>query len=202
MRKLRVGAAVGTLAALMLPLVNSLLARRGLPSVTADDVESAWDLGLAAYGSAAAVVAWVAAYLARPSAGDAPVSSRIAMYDPRPLIHLHRVEHLLDRTLSTLHVYDAGGVLRLDGWALEPPWRGQPHRRELHSAGLYDVRRRWSRRYREHLIVLGTAPRSFDPAARGQLPDATRAGASCRDWDAPTLTATGGRSDEQSEGAA
>jgi hypothetical protein len=72
-RKLRVGAAVGTLAALMLPLVNSLLALRGLPSVTADDVESAWDLGLAAYGSAAAVVAWVAAYLARPSAGDAPV---------------------------------------------------------------------------------------------------------------------------------
>lgn len=74
-RKLRVGAAVGTLAALMLPLINSLLARRGLPSVTAGDVESAWDLGLAAYGSAAAVVAWVAAYLARPSAGDAPVAA-------------------------------------------------------------------------------------------------------------------------------
>ncbi len=74
-RKLRVGAAVGTLAALMLPLINSLLARRGLPSVTAQDVESAWDLGLAAYGSAAAVVAWVAAYLARPSAGDAPVAA-------------------------------------------------------------------------------------------------------------------------------
>lgn len=75
-RKLRVGAAVGTLAALMLPLVNTLLARRGLPSVTADDVESIWDLGLAAYGSAAAVVAWVAAYLARPSAEDAPVRAK------------------------------------------------------------------------------------------------------------------------------
>ena len=74
-RKLRVGAAVGTLAALMLPLINSLLAKRGLPSVTAGDVESIWDLGLAAYGSAAAVVAWVAAYLARPSAGDAPVAA-------------------------------------------------------------------------------------------------------------------------------
>jgi hypothetical protein len=74
-RKLRVGAAVGTLAALALPLVNSLLARRGLPSVTVGDVEAAWDLGLAAYGSAAAVVAWGAAYLARPSAGDAPVAA-------------------------------------------------------------------------------------------------------------------------------
>jgi hypothetical protein len=75
-RKLRMGAAVGTLAALMLPLVNSLLAKRGLPSVTAQDVESIWDLGLAAYGSAAAVVAWVAAYLARPSASDTPVEVR------------------------------------------------------------------------------------------------------------------------------
>lgn len=72
-RKLRVGAAAGLLAAVLLPLVNAALQRLGLPSVTAEDLQAVWDLGLAAYGSVAAAVAWLAAYLARPAAEDAPV---------------------------------------------------------------------------------------------------------------------------------
>ena len=71
-RKLRIGGAVGLGAALLLPLVNAALARLGLPALTADDLGSAWDLGLAAYGSVAAVVAWVVAYAARPDAEDRP----------------------------------------------------------------------------------------------------------------------------------
>lgn len=72
-RKLRVGAAAGLLAALLLPLVNAALQRLGLPSVSAEDLQAVWDLGLAAYGSVAAAVAWLAAYLARPAAEDVPV---------------------------------------------------------------------------------------------------------------------------------
>ena len=72
-RKLRVGGLVGIAAALLLPLVNAALARLGLPAVTAEDVRVAWDLGLAAYGAVAAVVVWVAAYLARPGRSDVPV---------------------------------------------------------------------------------------------------------------------------------
>jgi len=71
-RKLRIGGAVGLGVALLLPLVNSALARLGLPALTADDLGSAWDLGLAAYGSVAAMVAWVVAYAARPDPGDRP----------------------------------------------------------------------------------------------------------------------------------
>ncbi len=96
------------------------------------------------------------------------------MYDPHPLIHLHRTEHLPDRTLGRLHVYDADGVLRLDGWALEPPWRGNRIGESCIPPGLYDVRRRWSRRYRKHLIVLGTAPRSFILLHAGNYPRDTR----------------------------
>ena len=91
------------------------------------------------------------------------------MYEPRPLIHLHRVDHLSDRTLGVLSVYDAGGVLQMDGWALEPPWRGNRIGESCIPCGLYDVRRRWSRRYRKHLIVLGTEPEELHPATRGQL---------------------------------
>lgn len=72
-RKLRIGGAVGLGVALLLPLVNAAMRKLGLPSLTADDLRSAWDLGLAAYGSVAAIMAWAAAYLARPSAEDAPV---------------------------------------------------------------------------------------------------------------------------------
>jgi hypothetical protein len=96
------------------------------------------------------------------------------MYHPRSLIHLDRTEHLPDRTLGTLRVYDAGGVLRLDGWALEPPWRGNRIGESCIPCGLYDVRRRWSRRYREHLIVLGTAPRSLILLHVGNYPRDTR----------------------------
>ena len=72
-RKLRVAAGAGLLAAVLLPLVNAALQRSGLPAVTADDLRAVWDLGLAAYGSVAAAVAWLAAYLARPQAEDAPI---------------------------------------------------------------------------------------------------------------------------------
>ena len=72
-RKLRVAAGAGLLAAVLLPLVNAALQRAGLPAVTADDLRAVWDLGLAAYGSVAAAVAWIAAYLTRPRADDAPV---------------------------------------------------------------------------------------------------------------------------------
>jgi hypothetical protein len=83
------------------------------------------------------------------------------MYDPLPLIHLHRTEQLPDWMLGELRVYDAGGVLRFEGYSLEPPWRDNRIGESCIPPGLYDVRRRWSRRYREHLIVEGTAPRSF-----------------------------------------
>ncbi len=96
------------------------------------------------------------------------------MYEPRPLIHLHRTEHLPDRTLGELRVYDSGGVLQMDGWALEPPWRDNRIGESCIPPWLYDVRRRWSRRYRDHLIVLGTAPRSFILLHAGNYPRDTR----------------------------
>lgn len=46
------------------------------------------------------------------------------MNEAKPLIHLHRTNHLEDRTLGELSVYDASGVLRFEGFGLEPPWRG------------------------------------------------------------------------------
>ena len=67
------GGLYGMGAALLLPLVNAALQELGLPAVTAEDVRAAWDLGLAAYGGVAAAVAWLAAYLARPDAGDGPI---------------------------------------------------------------------------------------------------------------------------------
>ena len=73
-RKLQIGGAVGIGVALLLPLVNAAMRKLGLPALTADDVRAAWDLGLAAYGSVAAIVAWVVAYVARPSAEDQPVA--------------------------------------------------------------------------------------------------------------------------------
>ena len=96
------------------------------------------------------------------------------MYESRPLIHLHRTEQLPDRTLGELRVYDQGGVLRLDRWALEPPWRDNRIGESCIPLGLYDVRRRWSRRYGTHLLVLGTAPRSLILLHVGNYPRDTR----------------------------
>lgn len=96
------------------------------------------------------------------------------MYASLPLIHLHRVDHLPDRTLGSLSVYDAAGVLQMHGWALEPPWLGNRIGESCIPCGLYDVRRRWSRRYREHLIVLGTEPRSLILLHAGNYPRDTR----------------------------
>lgn len=72
-RKLRVGGLVGLGAALLLPLINGALGQLGLPAVGIEDLQVAWDLGLAVYGAVAAAVAWIAAYLARPGRGDVPV---------------------------------------------------------------------------------------------------------------------------------
>jgi hypothetical protein len=96
------------------------------------------------------------------------------MYEARALIHLHRTEPLADRTLGELRVYDAGGALRLEGYSLEPPWRDNRVGESCIPPGLYDVRRRWSRRYREHLIVLGTHPRSLILLHAGNYPRDTR----------------------------
>ena len=95
-------------------------------------------------------------------------------YSPLPTLHLHRQEHRADRTLGHLRLYDASGGVRFEGWALEPPWRG--NRRGVSSipCGLYDLAHRTTARRGRHLLVLGTAPRTYILLHAGNWPRDTR----------------------------
>ena len=95
-------------------------------------------------------------------------------YPQRPVLHVHRVEALRDRTLGRLRAYDAGGVLRFEGWALEPPWRDNEVGASCVPCGLYGLAWRTSRRYGRHLLVEGTAPRSLILLHAGNYPRDTR----------------------------
>lgn len=92
----------------------------------------------------------------------------------RPVLHVHRVEALADRTLGRLRAYDVGGVLRFEGWALEPPWRDNEVGASCVPCGLYGLAWRVSRRYGRHLLVEGTAPRSLILLHAGNYPKDTR----------------------------
>ena len=95
-------------------------------------------------------------------------------YSSLPTLHLHRQEHLVDRTLGRLRLYDARGGVRFDGWALEQPWRG--NRRGVSSipCGLYDLAHRYTARRGRHLLVLGTAPRTYILLHAGNWPRDTQ----------------------------
>lgn len=97
-------------------------------------------------------------------------------YPRRPVLHVHRVEALSDRTLGRLRAYDGGGVLWFEGWALEPPWRGNAIGESCVPCGLYGLSWRTSRRYGRHLLVEGTAPRSLILLHAGNYPRDTRGG--------------------------
>ena len=95
-------------------------------------------------------------------------------YPSLPTLHLHRTEHLPDRTLGRLVLYGASGGVLFDGWALEPPWRG--NRRGVSSipCGLYDLAHRYTARRGRHLLVQSTAPRTYILLHAGNWPRDTR----------------------------
>ena len=95
-------------------------------------------------------------------------------YPRRPILHVHRVEALQDRTLGRLRAYDTRGVLRFEGWALEPPWRENRAGESCIPCGLYGLVWRTSRRYGRHLLVEGTGPRSLILLHAGNYPRDTR----------------------------
>lgn len=72
-RKLRVSGVVGVILA---PIFTFIALRFGLPAVSAEDVDTLVALGHALYMAAGALVTWITAYRARPSATDAPVRER------------------------------------------------------------------------------------------------------------------------------
>ena len=96
-----------------------------------------------------------------------------ATHPMQPVLHVHRVEALTDRTLGRLRAYDGGGVLRFEGWALEPPWRDAVGASCV-PCGLYGLAWRVSRRYGRHLLVEGTGPRSLILLHAGNYPRDTR----------------------------
>ena len=91
-----------------------------------------------------------------------------------PTLHLHRTEHRPDRTLGQLRLYDASGGVRFDGWALEPPWRGNQRGVSSIPCGLYDLAHRYTARRGRHLLVLGTEPRTYILLHAGNWPRDTR----------------------------
>ena len=95
-------------------------------------------------------------------------------YPALPTLHLHRTEHLVDRMLGRLRLYDADGGGRFDGWALEPPWRGNQRGVSSIPCGLYDLVHRYTSRRGRHLLVLGTAPRTYILLHAGNWPRDTR----------------------------
>ena len=97
-----------------------------------------------------------------------------AAYPPLPTLHLHRVEALPDRTLGQLRLYGASGGVNFEGWALEPPWRGNRRGASSIPCGLYDLAHRATARRGRHLLVLGTAPRSYILLHAGNWPRDTR----------------------------
>ena len=95
-------------------------------------------------------------------------------YPSLPTLHLHRMAHLPDRTLGRLVLYGASGGVRFDGWALEPPWRGNRRGASSIPCGLYDLAHRYTARRGRHLLVLGTAPRTYILLHAGNWPRDTR----------------------------
>ena len=95
-------------------------------------------------------------------------------YPVRPTLHLHREEALPDRTLGRLRLYGASGGVHFDGWALEPPWRGNRRSASSIPCGLYDLAHRHTARRGRHLLVLGTAPRAYILLHAGNWPRDTR----------------------------
>ena len=95
-------------------------------------------------------------------------------YPSLPTLHLHREEHRADRTLGRLRLYDASGGVRFDGWALEPPWRGNRRGVSGIPCGLYDLAHRYTARRGRHLLVLGTAPRTYILLHAGNWPRDTQ----------------------------